>query len=299
MRLVTVAVGDHDVARLEQRLVDHLVGGRGAVGHEEDAIGAEGAGGHVLRLLDVARGLEQAVQPAAGRRRFREEQVGPVELAHVANPVRLEDRLAPRHRQRVEGAHRLLRILLQVVEERRLVALGHAGEDRQVDLERLLDLVEDAADPVGRRIRQNRVGLRVGEQDDVELGSEPLDDLRQRHAEVGRRTILRVKGQPGGQHALEQRHVSRGRVGKAVVDHHGLEVGVEDHRQRRVLERADEHRLVDERVLRAPQLPYLLGMSGPARRRRGRHEQHLEVRLRGRLVQRCRHHAVRSGRLVL
>ncbi len=64
VRLVAVAVGDHDVARLEQRLVDHLVRGRGAVGHEEHAVGAEGARGRVLRLLDVAGRLEQAVQAA-------------------------------------------------------------------------------------------------------------------------------------------------------------------------------------------------------------------------------------------
>ena len=80
---------------------------------------------------------------------------------------------------------RLLRVLLEVVEERRLVALGHAGEDREVDLERLLDLVEDAAQSRGRRIRDDRVGLLVGEQDDVELRAEALHELRQ-HQAVGR-----------------------------------------------------------------------------------------------------------------
>ena len=51
VRLVAVAIGNDDVARLEQRLVDHLVGGRGAVGHEEHAVGAEGA---AAPHLDVA-----------------------------------------------------------------------------------------------------------------------------------------------------------------------------------------------------------------------------------------------------
>ena len=296
VRLVAVAVGDDDVAGLEQRLVDHLVRGRRAVGHEEHAVGAEGARGRVLRLLDVARRLEQAVQPARRRRRLREEQVGAVELAHVADPVRLEDRLAARHRQRVEGADRLLRVLLQVVEERRLVALGDAGEDREVDLERLLDLVEDAAEPGGRRVREDRVGLLVGEQDDVELRPEALHELRQHQAVGACRAVLQLGGQPGGQQVLEQRHVVRGFVGEAVVDHDRLEVGVEDHGERRVLERADEHRLVDELVLGTPQLPDLLGVGRPARRRRRRHEQHLEVGSRGSLRLRGRHRALRRRR---
>ena len=103
-----------------------------------------------------------------------------------------------------------------------------------------------------------------------------------------------VGGQPGGQQALEQRHVARGFVGEAVVDHHRLEVGVEDHGERRVLERADEHRLVDELVLGAPQLPDLLGVRGPARGRRRRDEQHLEVGPRRRLCLRGRHRALRA-----
>ena len=146
-----------------------------------------------------------------------------------------------------------------------------------MDLERLLDLVEDAAEPGGRRVREDRVGLLVGEQDDVEIRAEALHELRQHHAVGARRAVLQLGGQPGGQQVLEQRHVARGFVGEAVVDHHRLEVGVEDHGERRVFERADEHRLVDELVLGTPQLPDLLGVGRPARRRRRRHEQHLEV----------------------
>ena len=74
----------------------------------------------LLRFLDVAGRLEQAVEAARRGAAFREEDVDAVELAHVADPVGLEHRLAARDRQRVEGADRALRILLQVVEERRL-----------------------------------------------------------------------------------------------------------------------------------------------------------------------------------
>ena len=73
---------------LHQRLHDHLVGGRRAVGDEEHVVGAEGARGVLLRLLDVAGRLEQAVEAAGGGAALGEEQVDAVELAHVADPVR-------------------------------------------------------------------------------------------------------------------------------------------------------------------------------------------------------------------
>ena len=86
----------------------------------------------------------------------------------------------------------LLRVLLEVVEERRLVALGDAVEDREVDLQRLLDLVEHAADarrPPGRETIAS--GLRSASRIDVELGPDALHGLREQQAEVARRAVLR------------------------------------------------------------------------------------------------------------
>ena len=61
-----------------------------------------------------------------------------------------------------------------------------------MDLERLLDLVEDAADSRRRRVCDHRLGLLVGEHDDVELRPEALDGLRQHQGVVARRARLRV-----------------------------------------------------------------------------------------------------------
>ena len=66
VRLVAVAVDQDDIARLEERLVDDLVGCRRAVRDEEAAVAAERAGRLVLGDLDVAGRLEEAVE-AAGR----------------------------------------------------------------------------------------------------------------------------------------------------------------------------------------------------------------------------------------
>src|SRR5206468_4585264 len=150
VRFVAVAVDQDDVAGPQERLVDDLVRRRGAVGDEEAPVAAEGAGRLVLRDLDVAGRLQQAVEATGGRGGLGEEQVGPVELPHVADPVGLEDRLPTGYRQRVEGADRALGISLEIVEVRRLVAVLHAVEHRQVNLHRLLDAVKDPPD--GRRL---------------------------------------------------------------------------------------------------------------------------------------------------
>jgi hypothetical protein len=105
------------------------------------------------------------------------------------------------------------RVLLQVVEERRLVALGDAGEDREVDLERLLDLVEDAADPGGRRIGEDRVGFLSASRMMSSSGgsaSRASPASRRRRPPRGP-SARRTAGTTAG---LEQRHVARRFVGK-------------------------------------------------------------------------------------
>ena len=277
VRLVAVAVDEDDVARPEQRLVDDLVRRRGAVGDEEAAVAAEGAGGLVLRDLDVAGRLEQAVEAAGGRRRFGEEQVDAVELAHVADPVGLEDRLPAGHRQRVEGADRALGVVLEIVEVRRLVAVLHPVEDRQVDLHRLLDPVEDAPD--GRRlVGAGEPGdVAVRREVDVELRTPPAHHLRQEDPEIAalrRLGDLHLTGEDLAQH---RHRVLRG-VAEAVADHHRLEIRVEHDGEDRVLEAPDHDRLVDELVLDAPQPAEGLPDLRPHRPLGGRDEQDLEVR---------------------
>jgi hypothetical protein len=178
------------------RLVDHLVRGRGAVGHEEHVVGPEGARRHVLRFLDVAGRLQQAVEAAGGGRGLREEEVQAVELAHVADPVGLEDRLAARDRQRVEGADRPHRVFLEVVEERRAEAVRHALEHREVQLQQLLDRVEDAADAVGARIAGDALHVAVGQEVDVEFGAQLLQPAASARPGPRRRSFPRRSPRP-------------------------------------------------------------------------------------------------------
>ena len=122
-----------------------------------------------------------------------------------------------------------------------------------MDLHQLLDLVEDAPDHRGGRIARQLVDVPVGQQVDVELGPDALDHLREEHAEVARCETRDVEFGLRGEELAQQRHVVLRRDGEAVEDHHRLELAVEDHGEKRVLEAADDHRLVDHLVLDAPQ----------------------------------------------
>ena len=176
---MAVAVDDRDVAGRQQRLHRHLVRRRGAVGDEEDVVRAERARGLFLRLLDVAGRLQQAVEAAGGGAAFGQEQRGPVELAHVADPVGLENRFAARDRQRMEGADRPLRVFLQVVEEWRVISILHAFEDREMQFEQFLHGIEDAAHGVRLGTSGDLLDSAIRHEIEIEFRPHPLEHLRQ------------------------------------------------------------------------------------------------------------------------
>ena len=205
---VAVAIDDRDVAGRQQRLHGHLVRRGRAVGDEEDVIGAERARRHVLRLLDVAGRLQQAVEAARCRAAFGEEKRGTVEFAHVANPVGLENRFAARNRQRVKGADRPLRVFLQIVEERRVVSILHALEDREMQFQQFLDRIEDAAHRVRLRISGDLLDLPVGHKIKIELRPHALEHLRQTQCRCFRAFMLVHR--PQSAYAGSARHAAIG-----------------------------------------------------------------------------------------
>ena len=94
VRLVAIAIEQHDVARLDQRLHDDLVRRRRAVRDPIRSLGAERPRRELLRAFDRPRRLEQRIETARRRRRFGEEHTEAVELDHVLDPVRLQNRFA-------------------------------------------------------------------------------------------------------------------------------------------------------------------------------------------------------------
>ena len=276
VRLVAVAVEKHDVARCHDGLVHHLVRGRCAVRHEEHVVGPEGPRRHVLRFLDVAGRLQKAVETAGRSRGFRKEKVQPVEFAHVADPVGLEDRLAPRDRQRVEGADGSHRVFLEVVEEGGAEAVRHAFKHRQVQLQQLFDRIENAANVLGPCIAGDAFDVTVGQQVNVKLGTQLLQPGRQ-----GERQILvadrsfRVSG--GLEESAQDGRVMVRGIIEAFVDRHCGKAGVQDGGADRVFKAADGHRFVDEGVFGTAKLAQLGDlMRAPLLSARG-DDEHFEV----------------------
>src|SRR5205823_11478740 len=119
MGLMTVAVNEHDITGTHDGLDRYLVRGGGAIRSEKQMLTTKGPGRFLLSNLDIACRFQQRIQAAGRGRRFRHENVCPVEMTKVANPMRVEDRLASSHRQGVEGADRPTRIVFQVIKVRR------------------------------------------------------------------------------------------------------------------------------------------------------------------------------------
>ena len=116
--------------------------------------------------------------------RLREEEVHAIELSHVADPVRLQDRLAAGHRQRVERADRPLGVLAQVVEIRRRVPVADPLEDAEVDLQHFLDAIEDTPDR-GSCVRPREFAdVAVRCQVDIQLRSVAAQQACEQRAEV-------------------------------------------------------------------------------------------------------------------
>ena len=212
-------------------------------------------------------------------RRLGEEQVGAVELAHVANPVRLEDRLAARDRQRVIGADRPLGVFLQVVEVGRFVPVVDAVEDGEVHLQHLLDAVEHATDGCGFIGAGKLPDVAIGEQIEVQLGPDPVHHPRERRAEVRPSFEASVRDMYGSRMSRST-WFGDGRLhAEAVVDDDRLKVVVEERGQHRVLERAGHDDFVDELILVASQSPPRRAQLLPQRPGSGHDDEHFEVGL--------------------
>ena len=113
-RLVAVAVDDHDVARGDRRVPDHLVRGRRAVGHEEAVVGVENSGRVPFRGRDRAGVVQQLTEFFD-----RVADVGPQHVLAEELVKHLPDgTLQKRDAARVTGAMPGVRTVLGVVNQR-------------------------------------------------------------------------------------------------------------------------------------------------------------------------------------
>ena len=144
-------------------------------------------------------------------------------------------------------------------------------------LRQLLDFVEHAPDHRGRWIAGQLLHFPVGQQVDVELGADPLDEPRQRHADITRREARRIQLVMDGQKVAQQRDVVLRGHRDAVINDHGFDLAVHDDAHHRVLEAPDEHRFIDHRVLGTAQASQFVGDTRKVASWRRRDEQGFEV----------------------
>ena len=128
-----------------------------------------------------------------------------------------------------------------------------------MQFEELLDGVEDAAQRICLRVAGDLFDVPVGQQVEIELRPHALQRLGQVQCrDVGRLPLV------GRFHERAQDRCVMPRAEReAFVDHDGGQLGVEHRGAEGVLEAADEHRLVDERIQRPAQAAPLCGQAWP------------------------------------
>src|SRR4029077_7040288 len=151
-----------------------------------------------------------------------EEKIQAVELAYIADPVRLEDGFAARDGQSVKRSDRALRIFLEIVKKRRLKTILNAFQHRKMQLENLLHRVEDSAHDIGLGPARQFLDPLVGDQVKVEFRTDALQRLRK--LQSGVRAVLRsYRRCQRAQHG----RIVPGSIRKALVDDDGRDMRIE------------------------------------------------------------------------
>ena len=150
----------------------------------------------------------------------------------------------------MESPDRTLRVLLEIVEEWRVVTVLHTFQNAKMQLQQFLDGIEDPANHIRFRVSGHLLHIAIGHQVEVKLGTDALQDMSEPERGKVRLRLRAHRGHQGAQHGRVMPRAKR----KAFVDHDGCKIGVQDGRAERVLETADDDRFIDKRVDRTPQL---------------------------------------------
>jgi hypothetical protein len=166
---VAIAVDHHDVVRRHHGVPHDLVGGRGAIGHEEQVVGIEDARGIALGSGDGAGMVEQLAEFVHRVAHVGAQHVFAEELVEHAPDGRLQEGHAARVPGTMPGVGTVLRVFHQRAEEGRRqrvhVGLGLADDVARNELRRVLvhvdETVQFAQDVVGDVARGARFAVQV------------------------------------------------------------------------------------------------------------------------------------------
>ena len=254
MRLMAVTVDQHNILRTHQCLDHDLVRGRGTVGREKRVFGTKGASSVGLRFLDRTVRLQQRIKPARGRRSFCQKNTDTVKVDHIANPVRLGHRLAPRDRHRMEDTGWLATVLTQRREERGLIARADTPQNTQMQLEIIFLAIENPAETLGH-ITGNLLHSNVGHQIQIQLWTQVGNHPPQQRTTVRIRLFLGLLIIKLRQQALQNIQLPHRAERKPVTDHTGLNIMVKQGRNQRIFKTRYDHHLVNKPVFGAAHIP--------------------------------------------
>src|SRR5438477_9190679 len=255
MRLVAVPIYQDDISRTHDGLNRDLVGGRGAVGSEEELLATKGPRCLVLGGLDIAGRFEQRIQTAGRGGRFSHENVGPVKMTEIANPVGIENRLPTSYGQRVKRADRTARIVFEVVEIWCVVALVDSLEESEMDLHQIFEPVENAPDVFRIQMARHLLDCAIYDQINVQLGANLPNGTGQSDSVIlwlQRTAILR---QMLLQICAQQRCVELRFEAKVVLNDNRLNIGVHHHPEHAFFKTRHRDRLIHERDFWTAKLP--------------------------------------------
>ena len=176
-----------------------------------------------------------------------EEQIAPVEVGEVTDPVRAEHGIAAREWHGVKDARGLAAVVLEGREEGRFVALAHAPVDGKMKVLYVLAMVEHPTEQgqgAVLELRQGRVRHIIHVQFRAELPDHPAEQ-RSQHRLGG--VLVRAVKQTRQVRADQGGHGSR-LVRRRIADHHRLDVAVELQGDEGVLKRALHDHVVREGI---------------------------------------------------
>src|SRR5438874_6891535 len=255
MRLVAVPIYQDDVSRTHNGLHRDLVRSRGAVGSEEELLTTKRPGCFVLGSLDIASRFEQRIQTAGRSRRFRHENVGPVKMTEIANPVGIENRLPTSYWKRVKRADRTARIVFEVVEIRRVVALVDSLQKSEMDLHQIFEPVENAPDVFGIEVARHLLHCAIHDKIDVEFRPDLSDGTGKSHAVILWLQRTGLQGEMLLQVSAQQRCVELGFEAEVVLYNNRLHITIHHYANHAFFKTRHRDCLVYKRVFRTTQLP--------------------------------------------
>src|SRR5205823_6659704 len=168
--------------------------------------------------------------------------------------MRVEDGLPAGNRQCVERADRAARIVFEVIEIRRVVALVHALEESEMDFHQVLEAVKNATGGFGIKVARHLFRGPSHDKIDVEFRTDLPDGSCESHSVILWLQGTGLQGKMLLQVSAQQRCVELGFEAEVVSNDNRLHISIHHYANHALFETRHGDRLVHKRVFRTTKL---------------------------------------------